>query len=94
MVSTAEACPVQTWICTSPDPPCTTCTPAPPGRSTAVLGGEEIGDDGGYGPARLLDVETVRVVAIALGMLDVDPSRDRFRPRRPQGRRHSFRRMG
>ncbi|MET7372644.1 DUF1877 family protein [Micromonospora arida] len=48
----------------------------------AVPGGGEIGDEGDYGPARLLDVETVRVVAIALDMQDVDASRDRFRPRR------------
>ncbi|MDG9678945.1 DUF1877 family protein [Micromonospora sp. DH14] len=40
----------------------------------------EFGDEGGYGPARLLDVGTVRIVATALDMLDVDALRDRFDP--------------
>ncbi|MET8043668.1 DUF1877 family protein [Micromonospora sp. NPDC005215] len=37
--------------------------------AAAVLGGDDIGEEGGYGPPRLLDVETVRVVAAALDML-------------------------
>ncbi|WP_330441212.1 YfbM family protein [Micromonospora sp. NBC_00821] len=48
--------------------------------AAAVLGGEDIGDEGGYGPARLLGVETVRVVATALDMLDIDALRARFDP--------------
>lgn len=48
------------------------------GAGAAILGGEEIGEDGGYGPARLLDAETVRVIATALDTLDVDTLRARF----------------
>ncbi|MFK4246146.1 YfbM family protein [Micromonospora chokoriensis] len=48
--------------------------------AAAVLGGEDIGDEGGYGPARLLGVETVRVVATALDLLDIDALRARFDP--------------
>ncbi|GAA2188068.1 hypothetical protein GCM10009848_27660 [Micromonospora lupini] len=48
--------------------------------AAAVLGGVDIGEEGGYGPPRLLDVETVRVVAAALDMLDVDTLRARFDP--------------
>lgn len=33
------------------------------GAGAAILGGDEIGEDGGYGPARLLDPETVRTEA-------------------------------
>jgi uncharacterized protein DUF1877 len=48
------------------------------GAGAAILGGQEIGEDGGYGPARLLDAEAVRVIAIALDTLDVDALRARL----------------
>jgi hypothetical protein len=48
------------------------------GAGTAILGGDEIGEDGGYGPARLLSPETVHSVATALAMLDVETLRARF----------------
>lgn len=41
------------------------------GAGEAILGGVEIGEDGGYGPARLLDAATVRRVAAGLDALDV-----------------------
>lgn len=44
----------------------------------AVLGGEEIGEDGGYGPARLVTADRVRSVADALDALDDDTLRTRF----------------
>ncbi|MFC4068296.1 YfbM family protein [Actinoplanes subglobosus] len=44
----------------------------------AVLGGEDIGEDGGYGPARLVTADRVRVVADALDALDDDTLRARF----------------
>ncbi|WP_191842132.1 DUF1877 family protein [Catellatospora chokoriensis] len=50
------------------------------GAGEAVLGGEEIGEDGGYGPARLFTPEAVRAVAAALDALDVDALRARFDP--------------
>ena len=40
--------------------------------SWAVLGGKEIGDDLGYGPARLLDPTAVQQVATALEQFSVD----------------------
>ncbi|GAA1500078.1 hypothetical protein GCM10009827_004780 [Dactylosporangium maewongense] len=40
------------------------------GVGEAILGGTEIGGDGGYGPARLLDAATVRRVSAALDDLD------------------------
>jgi histidyl-tRNA synthetase len=46
----------------------------------AILGGDEIGQDGGYGPARLLNPNTVRAVADALDALDVETLRARFDP--------------
>jgi hypothetical protein len=46
----------------------------------AILGGDEIGDDGGYGPARLLRPEAVRTVAAALDVLNVQTLRTRFDP--------------
>lgn len=50
------------------------------GADAAILGGAEIGQDGGYGPARLLDQSTVRAVATALDALDVEVLRARFDP--------------
>jgi hypothetical protein len=46
----------------------------------AVLGGEEIGDDLGYGPAHLVDAETVRAVAAALADTSRGTLRRRFDP--------------
>lgn len=48
------------------------------GAGAAILGGEEIGEDGGYGPPRLLDAEKVRVISEALDTLDVGMLRARF----------------
>ncbi|PSK67919.1 hypothetical protein B0E53_00190 [Micromonospora sp. MH33] len=50
------------------------------GAGAAILGGAEIGQDGGYGPPRLLDQDTVRAVATALDALDVEVLRARFDP--------------
>jgi Domain of unknown function (DUF1877) len=50
------------------------------GAGAAILGGDEIGQDGGYGPARLLDPDTVRAIATALDALDVETLRARFDP--------------
>ncbi|KAB8195611.1 DUF1877 family protein [Lysobacter maris] len=44
----------------------------------AILGGEPIGDDMGYGPARLLRAERVRTIADAL--IDVSELRARYAP--------------
>lgn len=46
----------------------------------AILGGDEIGQDGGYGPPRLLDPHTVRAIATALDALDAETLRARFDP--------------
>jgi hypothetical protein len=47
--------------------------PGPAGAEwLAVLGGEPVGDDNGYGPARLLRPEQVAAVAAALTPLDRD----------------------
>ncbi|MFG2039544.1 YfbM family protein [Dactylosporangium sp. NPDC048998] len=46
----------------------------------AILGGEEIGADGGYGPARLLRPEAVRTIAAALDGLSIESLRARFDP--------------
>lgn len=48
--------------------------------ASAVFGGEEIGADLGYGPARLLAAADVRAVADALRELDGDTLRRRFDP--------------
>ncbi|SCF18005.1 protein of unknown function (DUF1877) [Micromonospora viridifaciens] len=48
------------------------------GAGAAILGGEDIGEDGGYGPARLLDAETVRAVSTALDTLNIDTLHARF----------------
>ncbi|MEU2662184.1 YfbM family protein [Micromonospora sp. AMSO12t] len=50
------------------------------GAGAAILGGDEIGQDGGYGPARLLDPNTVRVIATGLDAMDVETLRARFDP--------------
>ncbi len=47
----------------------------------AVLGGEEIGEDMGYGPARLVDATTARTVAAALASISRDTLRQRFNPK-------------
>ncbi|MFE9201163.1 YfbM family protein [Micromonospora sp. NPDC007230] len=46
----------------------------------AILGGVEIGPDGGYGPPRLLDPDSVRAIATALNGLEVETLRARFDP--------------
>ncbi len=46
----------------------------------AIFGGEEIGEDLGYGPSRLLSPEHVSQVADALGGLGPDELRRRFDP--------------
>ena len=50
------------------------------GAGAAILGGDAIGEDNGYGPARLLSSDNVRVVAAALDAVDVDNLRNRFVP--------------
>jgi hypothetical protein len=51
-----------------------------PGAGEAVLGGDPIGDDLGYGPARLLPAERVQLVAAALRDVTADDLRARFDP--------------
>jgi hypothetical protein len=51
-----------------------------PPLSFAVLGHEEIGDDGGYGPARYLTPEEVRSVSAALSTITTEELRRRFDP--------------
>jgi hypothetical protein len=49
----------------------------------AILGGDEVGEDDeddGYGPARLLDPESVRAIADALDTLDPETLRARLDP--------------
>ena len=48
--------------------------------SDAVCGGEEVGEDLGYGPPRLLSAEGVRSVATALGAIDVESLHARMDP--------------
>ena len=48
--------------------------------SIAVLGGTEIGEDLGYGPARLLTPDQVRSIAEALGVVTADQLQSAFRP--------------
>ncbi len=48
--------------------------------SDALLGGEEVGDDRGYGAPRLLTPAQVVAVADALADLDADLLRSRFDP--------------
>ena len=44
----------------------------------AVLGGADIGEDGGYGPARILKPDLVRAIAAALDATDPQTLRARF----------------
>lgn len=44
----------------------------------AILGGTEIGDDGGYGPARYLLPDEVKAVAVALDTVADDQLRSRY----------------
>lgn len=46
----------------------------------AILGGEPIGDDVGFGPARLLLPNEVRSVSSALTALDIETLRSRYIP--------------
>lgn len=45
-----------------------------------VMGGEEIGDDVGYGPARLLTPEQVKSIASALEKLTIEEFQKAFKP--------------
>jgi hypothetical protein len=47
----------------------------------AILGGRPVGEDLGYGPARLLDAKIVIKVATSLATLDETDLRRRFEPR-------------
>ena len=51
---------------------------APPPLGNAILGGQEIGDDLGYGPARFLTPQQVREVAAALASISKDDLAERF----------------
>ena len=46
----------------------------------AVLGGEEVGDDVGYGPARFLTAQQVKAVATSLSELDETHFCEQFLP--------------
>jgi hypothetical protein len=46
----------------------------------AIIGGEDIGPDIGYGPARILSPEDVKATAVALGAITNDQFRSRFAP--------------
>jgi hypothetical protein len=48
------------------------------GAGAAILGGVEVGEDNGYGPARLLDAASVGAIAAGLDTLSVDMLRARF----------------
>lgn len=50
------------------------------GDRVAALPEEEIGTDGGYGPARLVRPDAVRAVAAALDAVDIETLRARFDP--------------
>ena len=50
------------------------------GAGAAILGGDDVGSDGGYGPARLLQPETVQAIADALDEVTVEALRARFDP--------------
>lgn len=46
--------------------------------SETIFGGESIGEDPGYGPGRLLPADRVRVVAHALGQIELNSLRTRM----------------
>jgi hypothetical protein len=50
------------------------------GAGAAILGGDEVGDDNGYGAARLLSPDTVAAVAAGLDRLDLETLRTRYDP--------------
>ncbi len=50
----------------------------PPGAGEAVLGGDPVGEDQGYGPPRLLPADRVRAVAAALQEVTPEALRARF----------------
>ena len=49
--------------------------------SWAVLGGTEIGDDMGYGPARILEPEQVQAIANAISKIDGEAFKLRYEPK-------------
>lgn len=51
-------------------------------RSKAIFGGKEIGDDVGYGPARLLTANEVKTIARALKSETSEKLRARYDPKR------------
>lgn len=51
-------------------------------RSLAIFGGKEIGDDIGYGPARLLTVNEVKTIARALKTETTEKLRARYDPKK------------
>jgi hypothetical protein len=51
-----------------------------PGAGEAVLGGEPVGEDNGYGPPRLLRADRVRAVAAALREVSAETLGARFIP--------------
>jgi len=51
-----------------------------PPLSWAILGGDEVGDEVGYGPARFLQPDRVRAVATALSSMDDETFKRRFEP--------------
>lgn len=57
---------------------CQSAWEGPEPLRNAILGGEEVGDDLGYGPARLVQPETVREVADALALLSASQVMKRY----------------
>lgn len=51
-----------------------------PGAGAAILGGDEIGEDNGYGPPRLISAEQVQSIAEDLRELNIDSLRSRWDP--------------
>ncbi|MFZ6749027.1 YfbM family protein [Undibacterium sp. Ren11W] len=52
--------------------------------SLAILGGSEIGEDVGYGPARIIEASQVREIANALSQIDGDTFKSRYEPKKMQ----------
>jgi len=50
------------------------------GAGAAILGGDSVGDDNGYGPPRLISAEQVQSIAADLRRLDVESLRSRWDP--------------